>query len=48
MKTIDFDSLEEAIECYGRDNLVPIDNIKQLIFYAKHGCQHNDNQQHSQ
>ena len=39
MKTIDFDSLEEAIECYGRDNLVPIDNIKQLIFYAKHGCQ---------
>ena len=39
MKVIDFDSLEEAIECYGRDNLVPIDNIKQLIFYAKHGCQ---------
>ena len=39
MKAIDFESLEEAIECYGRENLIPIDNIKQLIFYAKHGCQ---------
>ena len=39
MKTIDFESLEEAFECYGRENLVPIDFIKQQIFYAKHGCQ---------
>lgn len=39
MKVIDFKTLDEAFECYGRQNLIPIDNIKQLIFYAKHGCQ---------
>ena len=38
-KTIDFETLEEAIECYGRENLIPIDNIKQSIFYVKNGCQ---------
>ena len=39
MKNIKFDSLDEAIECYGRSNLVAIDNIKQIIFYTSHGCQ---------
>ncbi|MCD7810271.1 MAG: hypothetical protein LUG91_00200 [Ruminococcus sp.] len=39
MKTIDFQSLDEVFECYGRGNLIPIDNIQQLIFYTKHGCQ---------
>lgn len=39
MKTIDFKSLDEAIECYGRENLVAIDLIKQIIFYVNHGCQ---------
>ena len=40
MKTeIKFESLEEAISCYGRENLIPIDNLKQAIFYIKHGCQ---------
>ena len=39
MKSITFENLEEAIECYGRENLIPIDNIKQLLFYTKHGCQ---------
>lgn len=39
MKTIDFISLEEAISCYGRENLIPIDCIKQIIFYTRHGCQ---------
>lgn len=39
MKTIDFISLDEAIECYGRENLIAIDCIKQIIFYTKHGCQ---------
>ena len=39
MKSINFENLEEAIECYGRENLIPIDNIKQLLFYTKHGCQ---------
>ena len=37
--TINFESLEEAIDCYGRENLIPIDNLKQAIFYIKHGCQ---------
>lgn len=39
MKTMDFTSLEEVFECYGRENLVPIDCIKQILFYTKHGCQ---------
>ena len=39
MKAIDFKSLDEAIECYGRENLVAIDLIKQIIFYTSHGCQ---------
>jgi len=39
MRTIQFESLDEAIECYGRENLIAIDNIKQIIFYTAHGCQ---------
>lgn len=39
MKGIKFNSLEEAFDCYGRENLIPIDLIKQQIFYAVHGCQ---------
>lgn len=39
MKNIRFNSLNEAIECYGRENLIPIDCIKQIIFYTQHGCQ---------
>lgn len=39
MKTMDFNSLEEAFDCYGRENLIPVDCIKQIIFYTKHGCQ---------
>ncbi len=39
MKTIDFKTLEEVFECYGRENLIAIDNIRQIIFYTKHGCQ---------
>lgn len=39
MRTISFESLEEAIECYGRENLIPIDNLRQVIFYTSHGCQ---------
>lgn len=39
MKNIQFRSLDEAIECYGRENLIAIDNIKQILFYTSHGCQ---------
>lgn len=39
MKNIKFKSLEEVIECYGRDNIIAIDCIKQVIFYTKYGCQ---------
>ena len=39
MKLINFKSLDEVFDCYGRENLVAIDNIKQIIFYAQHGCQ---------
>lgn len=39
MKTIPFRSLEEVFECYGRENLVAIDYLPQIIFYTAHGCQ---------
>lgn len=31
--------MDEVKECYGRDNIVPIDLIAQIISYAKMGCQ---------
>lgn len=39
MNTIRFETLDEAIDCYGRENLIAIDCIKQIIFYTAHGCQ---------
>lgn len=39
MKIINFSSLDEVIECYGRENIVAIDNIRQIIFYTSRGCQ---------
>lgn len=39
MRAINFENLEEAIECYGRENLIPIDSIRQILFYTRHGCQ---------
>lgn len=39
MRLIKFDTLDDAISCYGRDNLVAIDCLKQIIFYTQHGCQ---------
>lgn len=39
MKNISFSNLEEAISCYGRENLIAIDMLPQIIFYTKHGCQ---------
>ena len=34
-----FETIEEAKECYGEGNLIPISQIKQILFYAKCGCQ---------
>lgn len=39
MTNINFSSLDEAIECYGRENLIAIDTLSQIIFYTSHGCQ---------
>ena len=39
MNKLNFNSLEEAIECYGRENLIAIDCLRQIIFYTSHGCQ---------
>ena len=39
MKSINFITLDECIECYGRDCLIAIDNLAQIIFYTKNGCQ---------
>ena len=39
MKNIQFESLDEVIMCYGRENIIAIDNLAQVIFYTQHGCQ---------
>lgn len=39
MKNIQFISLDDCIECYGRENLIAIDTLSQIIFYTKNGCQ---------
>lgn len=39
MTNIQFNSLDEAIQCYGRKNLIAINNLHQIIFYTQHGCQ---------
>ena len=39
MRNIKFNSLEDAFDCYGRENLVPLSNIRQVIEYTKYGCQ---------
>jgi hypothetical protein len=32
-------NLRELIMVYGKDNVVPISFLKQIIFYANNGCQ---------
>lgn len=39
MKMIQFNGLEDCFNCYGRENLIAIDYLPQVIFYCKHGCQ---------
>lgn len=39
MKQLQFKSLDECIEVYGRENLVAIDNLKQAILYCQMGVQ---------
>ncbi len=39
MKKIQFRSLDDCIECYGRENLIAIDTLPQIIFYTSKGVQ---------
>jgi len=39
MKKIQFKSLDDCIECYGRENLIAIDTLPQIIFYTANGVQ---------
>lgn len=39
MKKINFTSLDECFECYGRENLIAIDCLKQCLFYLTKGVQ---------
>ena len=32
-------TIQEVFECYGKENLVPIDLLKQIIFYTSKGVQ---------
>ena len=36
---IKLETLQDALECYGKENLVPIDLLKQIIFYTSKGVQ---------
>ncbi|MBP3326660.1 MAG: hypothetical protein J6L77_09625 [Coprococcus sp.] len=36
---IKLETLQDAFECYGKDNLIPIDLLKQIIFYTSKGVQ---------
>lgn len=36
---IKLETIQDAFDCYGKDNLVPIDLIKQIIFYTSKGVQ---------
>lgn len=33
-----FDSLDEVIEAFGKDQIIPITCMKQVIFYISHFC----------
>lgn len=33
------ETLQDVFDCYGADNLVPIDLLKQVIFYTSRGVQ---------
>lgn len=34
-----FETLSEAYDCYGKENLIPIDFLPQILEYARSGCQ---------
>ena len=36
---IKLETLQDAFDCYGKENLVPIDLLKQIIFYTSKGVQ---------
>lgn len=39
MSQLKLKSLQDVYDCYGKDNLVPIDLLKQVIFYTSRGIQ---------
>ena len=39
MSRIKLETIQDAYECYGQENLVPIDLLKQIIFYTSKGVQ---------
>lgn len=36
---IKLETVQDVFDCYGKDNLVPIDFLKQIIFYTSKGIQ---------
>lgn len=36
---VKFKTLDDAVACYGKENLIPITNIKQICAYSRCGCQ---------
>jgi len=38
-KIAGFETLQDVFDCYGRENLIPIDYLPQILFYTSHGYQ---------
>ena len=39
MSRLKLTTLQDVFDCYGKENLVPIDFLKQVIFYTSKGIQ---------
>ena len=39
MAKFKLETKKDVMDCYGEENLVPIDHIKQIIFYTSRGVQ---------
>ena len=39
MATLKLETKKDVMDCYGEENLVPIDHIRQIIFYTSRGVQ---------
>ena len=39
MKRLNFETLTDVRECYGAENLIAVDTLKQILHYSRNGLQ---------